>query len=396
MEHPYAESEEYILTIFRKCMVDPKRLNLLPSQKLVIDLTLKECITFHEAESLVYNTVFQNLDRLSVEVESQRRRNLDASGKKDQILHHVDLVRSFYVKLWTLFHWLNSHQTGEAVRNSTADADLIRTLDGYEDHFEELEPFRQFLHRIVADSDGTPKILAKKLWKKRNEIGRHYYLQEDSRGREISFHHCTFAIDTISEISPKMGIAMIDFLQPKMYGRQEELDNLFEHYNQWLWSLNKEEWLQVFQLMPRYWIPKIQSSILSIDLVDAAIEKFGLHKVFEDLLTIAAKGRDTAMILYLLKFILNEETSSEKIDTSIQILNASLELPDPDNDSRLKKHYDLLRERIRGIVRLLHRWPLIQYRIHHSKQQGATSSLEEKGYLEFLEWEPYQLPIPEA
>jgi hypothetical protein len=360
-------------------------------KKLVWSVAMMAELTFHEAQSLIFNTVVEEFEELCKRIRFGYK---DSKG----LLKRQPKITHLLVFLERLFGWM----TVENFRNLTANLATAENSHPKETNLELIAKttFGQQILKIFATVEANPVKFSqqvKKAWSQLVPIPK----KQLEIINDIS-HQMVFVLDLAASQSfdvidaffcaMELGQIFADYDDQQGIQFDQDQKNSASYFLlesdliSYTWTFNQENWLQLFdRLNGKSQVVHLaqKMTVFSIDFVNAMIERYGLELFMENLpkfnapkakthnlLEIMVRTNDLWLLIYLLELHTQNDTFEAFCERMTIALGRNLKFADgvrteeDTNDAKRDlDYYFLMFERIRKLHQLLQKLPSIKAKV---------------------------------
>jgi hypothetical protein len=400
------------------------------SEKMTWSVSMLAGLTFYESQAFIYNFFMENIDLVIAKIE-QVDKDLKLTDKYDLYTFGLKLMEWLHPKDYDLTVG-NLFREREYPGNYTTNENLKKNV--------KVTDFEKTIFTILNDVEADPIRFEEKLRKKWvtivTIINNRQYDTSDFYHNFIRQIAENKDFDSINSLCCAIRLAVMltdyfrilkrftDFMTFKKDSVGSLLSSVFAiyHLGKLAWFANKVEWIRILTSF------RLETDILnfcqdipySVDLLDALVETFGAKILFnKDTSYLPGEYRfeprnfietcfykhDVEMMFYLLSYPLDPEETNEiavllsnKIDhhsDMTQIAGRPMMTLHTRRGSgvilpvKWDHHGDAILARIQVLGQFIERLPMLKMRIAHTRKLGGVSILEENGFRDFLDFEPF-------
>jgi hypothetical protein len=381
------------------------------SQKMVYTVALASMVTFHEAQSLIYNTFQEQFASLEAQIKK-----VDSRSK--EIIR--ENLREVVVKLFNWLHPSDFKRYLDPLFGNIAEAPVP-------DHVTEAlnTPYGrrilEIFHSVKADPDRFEKAIEKE-WlllsfeptpQFHNVDYQNIIINQLISSKDYSSSQCFFC--SLALAKQVVYILQDDSLSDNEDGSDpfslREFQDLWKQLPKLTWTFSKDDWIRLFKISEigdDDFFDLIQGSEYSSDYLDALMETYEFPDLLKNWtsdttvfnpITLLIGCWDSELILRLLEYPLTEDAYaliSDEISKYAKLRARFVNNPkyvgpeiirglDPD----WNRHQKVIVQHLEKVGSYIGRLPMLMLRIRHTRRLGGISILEETGYREFLDFEPY-------
>jgi hypothetical protein len=369
------------------------------SDKIIWTVSLMLEVTFHEAQSFIFNTVTDEVNTLREKISKVD--TVDNAHLYKIVLSTLSWISesAFRSYLWPIFQ---------------PDTTIPKTLSDGPNGETNGEKAERLILKLFEAAKGNPKIFALKI-----KLERQKFKDQYGNYPELLITYETIFFWMIKSNFDPVNIVCCAFtlLKMKVVNEEKLPQHLRTFYRRFIskrfvkftWAFNKEDWLIVLKHIgsEEILLKCGFEDISSIDYVDALLETFGSGILFKHVdntsyANVLLGSYDVELIYYLLLHPLVEPVQkylipllTTKIDKILlhwsSILGVLIIRPDISDYKKIKWNYheEALEDRLQKFKHFIQRLPMLLYRIEHTRKEGGVSVLEESGLREFLDYKSY-------
>jgi hypothetical protein len=381
------------------------------SQKMVNTVALVSMVTFHEAQSLIYNTFQEQFATLEAKIKK-----VDARSK--EIVRGN--LREVVVKLFNWLHPSDFKRYLDPLFGNLAEAPIP------DDVTEALNtPYGrrilEIFHSVKADPDRFEKAIEKEWlllsFEPTPQFHRLDYqsiiIDQLISSKDYSSSQCFFC--SLALAKKVVYILQDDSLSDNEDGSDpfslREFQDIWRQLPKLTWTFCKDDWIHLFKISEvgdDDFYDLIRRSEYSSDYLEALMETYEFSDLIKNWtsdanvfnpIELLVGSWDPELILRLLEYPLTEDAYALISDdiSKYSKLRARL-VNDPRYigpeiirglDPDWNRHQKAIVQRLEGVGSYIDRLPMLMLRIRHTRRLGGVSILEETGYREFLDFESY-------
>jgi hypothetical protein len=380
-------TQKQILDFVHKICVDELRLDDDGSAPLlgtfVAKLTLVENISFHEAQSLIYNTMVEHVDLFF------QRIAMELHGTKHP---RQEFVKRLVEVIDATFYWVAAASEKIGLdKYQIKESDIVgeKILSLYKAYSDDAATFRQ---QIDIEWDLLTM------------------LQPDLKGSRTDGFYTKYQANLVRillGLSPAHAMRLFrKFFEVKRDPSQydsfstREILQISGYFGTYLWDFNLKQWTELIGVIDskKTMLYIAEFNTISPDFLEAMIRKYGPEIVkYEQkpikwhstptMLRMMYNQRDFGIMIRLIELLWNDEMLmyvanklSKLLDHELLIIHR-YNMIEGDIDPKATK-------RLEKVAAFLHRIPMIKNRIIRTRRKGGISAIEEN-FLEFLDFDPY-------
>jgi hypothetical protein len=393
--------------------------------RMKISVALMAEISFHEAQSLIYNTIIERMDELIKKIRDVKSK----MGTPEPI---SDRGRILFVKLGNLYSiigsllpWLHPIKFHQHIGIALSDYGLgSQPSHQAPKQFDGVEAYEKEIIKILHSCRANPVAFEKKIRNQWNHLislteGKDYsdfYYQEQltlliACNEEYDAVDCLRCALILNEVSVKYFVFRGIY---KKLGNSYPLEYIRSDIGKVTWDFDKEQWIRLFEHFDdvEYLTYFLSKCSISVDLVDALLESYEPEilitswrtpPISGSIIDRIVKSCDVELLFQLIESPqLNEtvnEQLSDKLDRELQFFNkigfqvtfgfGVRFLKELLPGTKVDRHCLKTLDRYRKFITFFQRLPMLKMRIIHTRRQGGVSVLEENGLREFLEYKSF-------